>query len=128
MNKIDLSHIQYHLGGIWGRNSPASLSWGWLCEKTNHGPERADSRERFMLIDGHFVEPHITDTVKSANMSMAAYYGMIQILDGAGWYMMTYHTTKTNWVGNTYTPEQVIQIFIEDDLLAIEFKLCAPWN
>jgi hypothetical protein len=127
MNKIDLSYIQYR-GGIWGRNSPASRSWGWLCEKTNHGPWHEDSRERFMLIDGQFVEPNVTDTVKSANMSKADYYGMIQILDGAGWYMMTYHTTKTNWVGNTYISEQLVHIFIEDDLLAIEFKLSQPWN
>jgi hypothetical protein len=127
MNKIDLSYIQYR-GSIWGRNSPACRSWGWLCEKTNHGPWREDSRDRFMLIDGQFVELNVPDTVKSANMSKADYYGMIQIMDGVGWYMVTYHTTKTNWAGNTYTPEQLVHIFIEDDLLAIEFKLSQPWN
>jgi hypothetical protein len=129
MNKIDLSHIYYRGGGIWAPNAPASLSWGWLCERTGHNILRAASRRWYQMIDDEPTELFdVLSVHKYATEIKATQSGIVQIFDGSGWYIVTYHTMRTAIPANKYQTEQFIHILIEDDSLAIEFKLSAPWE
>jgi hypothetical protein len=130
LNKIDLSNIDYRNGGIWGFDSPANLSWRWLCERTDHPILREASRRCHILIDDQPVDVGVTmlQAHSAATAMQATQSGLVQIFDGSGWYIVTYHTMRSSIPDNNYQAEQFIHILIEDDLLAIEFKLSAPWE
>jgi hypothetical protein len=111
MHKIDLSHVRT-FGSIWGRGGVASNSWGWLCERTNHPQWKEYSlRYRVIILDGY-------PTDISSHDPQIMNCGMVQMYDGPGFTVVTYHEIRS---------VNIINVLIEDDMLAMEFQLAAPW-
>jgi hypothetical protein len=126
MNKFDLSYTNYQ-GGSWSLNSPARRSCKWLCDKTDLDMVFGLNRKQYSLIDNQLIDGDLNDARKRANMSKATAYATLQIYNGVGWFIVTYRSIKTNWIGNTFKPETLLHIVIDDKFLAVEFGLCTPW-
>jgi hypothetical protein len=117
MNKIDLTKDKWN-DGYWSHNGIATRSVYWLCERTNFKIEITDRRVWIVAADQatEYTMKTIFDHHNEISKNKA---GILQKIDGPGWSVITYTSYDNHKLS--------VDVLIEDNLLAIEFKLTAPW-
>jgi hypothetical protein len=125
MHKIDLAKGKWH--DYYWEKGPAWQALSWLNIRTK--AKASPDKQTWYLIDNNLTNCDIYNFLQQAREMNAKSTGILQKVDGPGWSIITYACVEHahgQHIRGTHC--LTIDVLIDDDTLAVEFKLMAPWG
>jgi hypothetical protein len=125
MNKIDLTKGKWY-DSYWDPSKGfAGKSTIWLAARTNVDVD-IKNRLIWLVSDGDVIQCSVETMTNFSRDIIYNRTHIIQKLDGPGWSVIAvaYNISP----GSNEPRKLTIDVLIEDEILALEFKLIAPWQ
>jgi hypothetical protein len=125
MNKIDLTKGKW-CDSYWDPSKGlAGRSAIWLAARTNVDVD-INNRLIWLVSDGDVIQCSVETMTNFSRDIIYNRTHIIQKLDGPGWSVIAvaYNISP----GSNEPRKLTIDVLIEDEILALEFKLIAPWQ